>query len=163
MEKTLIIRTLVVDPGKKEAGVALFENKNLVYCFLAKAEGPVELAYAIHAKVDSVFGKNKVDRVVCEGQQVYGRGGGNPNDLFPLSQCVGAVIALAKTADYEIILPRVWTKGVKKEARQKVFLESITAENTRKMIKQSCASKSKLHNVIDAVHLGYFYVDKHDL
>jgi len=145
-------KIVVVDPGKKDAGVAVFTKGKLTDCWLISGNNPIALAHSIYKTAGDV------DHVVVEDQQIYNRGGGNPNDLIPLAQCVGAVIALFGRP-YTIIKPREWTKGVPKAPRQAAFLLTLDKHEVD-MINGSCRAKALRHNVVDAVALGYYYLKK---
>lgn len=157
---------LVVDPGKNDAGVAFFVAGKLTEAALiAPPDGtPYEVAryvaaWARRCMINSGDAEGRVGLVLCENQQIYGRGLGNPNDLLPLAQCVGGVLARVDAFDRQLVLPRVWTGGVPKAVRQRRFLATLQPHELAMVKKVKPASKA--HNVIDAIHIGMWHLGRY--
>jgi hypothetical protein len=147
-------RTLSVDPGKQHAGWALFEDGVLKSCGYVEGEDDIEVAEAV---ADEIYGD--VDLLVCENQQVYARGKGDPNDLLPLARTVGAVrMVFADVPEKTLTLPRVWTNGVPKAPRQRAFERRYPVEFAA--VKALGLKAECRHDVVDAVHLGIWVLEE---
>ena len=147
---------LSVDPGKADSGVALFYKGELINAQLIKGEDPFHVVRNIAEFVADC----DIHFIAVEGQRVYpGPSKGDPNDLFPLAQVVGGVLAAVPHQRHQIILPQEWTKRVPKDVRVKKFLSSMT-ENEARIVSEIKCIKSKQHNVIDAVCMGKYAIGK---
>lgn len=155
-----------VDPGKKDAGVALFLDGKLVSAaYLAPVPGnPFEVARMVEAWLFSESQKRagittstgKVSVLVIEGQQVYpGRSKADPNDLLPLAETVGGVKARISAFTVLHPLPRDWTGSVPKEVRHRRLLGRVD-DATLELIRNIKAPKGELHDVLDAIALGFW-------
>lgn len=152
--------TISIDPGKKDCGIAYFVDGRLKDCaLLAPTPGtPYSVALAASAWA-SRTGVKVFDLLVVEGQQVYaGPRKQDPNDLIPLAETVGGVMARIQAARTLHPLPREWTKQVPKEVRQRRILGWIKANQPEAfdLIDSVVDKVAKAHNIIDAVHLGYW-------
>ena len=95
----------------------------------------------------------RIYELVLEGQQIYGGPRKqDPNDLLPLAQVVGGVIAAVDHLNYRIILPRLWTGGVPKQVRQRRWLQVAT--ESEKAFVSVIKPAEKRHNTVDAIMLG---------
>jgi hypothetical protein len=156
---------LAVDPGKNDAGVAFFVAGRLVEIALIQPpEGtPYEVAryvsmWARRCMFNHANDEGRVGLVLVEGQQIYRRSKGDPNDLLPLAQCIGGVLARVDSFDRQIVLPAKWTGGVPKPVRQRRLLARLHPEELA-MIK-AIKPATKAHNVIDAVHIGMWHIGR---
>lgn len=145
---------LAVDPGKKGAGVAYFEDGKLCRCAFPVGAGPYEVALAV-----SVWHLGPVvDDLVIEGQQVYGGfTAQDPNDLLPLAQVVGAVFARVRHHNRHNPLPRQWKGSVAKA----IFTERLRAGLTDQeaaLLSGLRLPKRTEHNVLDAIGLGKWWL-----
>lgn len=148
--------TLSIDPGKVDSGLALFKNGVLIDAQLIKGADPFNVVQNI-AEFVKTF---DIHFIAVEGQRVYpGPSKGDPNDLFPLAQVVGGVLAAVPHSRHQIILPQEWTKRVPKDVRVKKFLSSMTEDEARIVSRIKCV-KSKQHNVIDAICMGKYAIGK---
>lgn len=127
----------------------------LVKASLALAENPFELMHVI-----SEWAPPEVDVLVIEGQQAYGVGFGNPNDLFPLAELIGGVAGLLDPTVTIKLMPRYWTGGIPKEIRHKQLFENGVFTVKELQCFEGVTTKSKLHNVIDAASMGLFVLDR---
>jgi len=156
---------LVVDPGKKDAGVAFFVAGRLVEVALIVPPTPTPYEVARYVEMwvrrcmyNHAGDGGRVGLVLCEDQQVYGRSRGNPNDLLPLAQTVGGVLARVDAFDRQLVLPRIWTGGVPKPVRQRRLLAGL--QPAELALIKAIKPASKAHNVIDAVHIGLWHLDR---
>ena len=105
--------------------------------------------------------RGRISLVACEGQQIYrgGRAGlQDPNDLLPLAQVVGGVLARVDCFERRIIMPKDWTGGIPKAVRQRHFLAG-TSEWERNLL-LAIKPATKRHNVVDAVMMGAYVLGR---
>ncbi len=148
------MKLTIVDPGKQHAGLAEYVNGVLLRCALVTGTDPYDVAFRA-----SVWAGYDIDDLVCEGQQVYGRGQSDPNDLLPLAQTVGGCMARIKSRRREIVLPRIWTKGVPKPVRIRRWLQTASPGEIA-LVEALDLSKEQQHNVIDAICLGAWWLGR---
>lgn len=157
--------TAVLDPGKKVAGVALFDESTLVACTLIRGEDPLDVAvravdWITKAQVAAwdFDPYESLSEFVSEAQQVYpGAQKTDPNDLFPLSFCCGAAHALVNADKRTTVLPRIWTKGTPKDIRVARIENDLSEAETKILNAMKCA-KALRHNVLDSIGLGKWYL-----
>jgi Holliday junction resolvasome RuvABC endonuclease subunit len=145
MTKTI----LAVDPGKNDCGYAVFVDGVLTKAGLIKGEGPIDTADQLR----NVLKNETLHEVVVESQQIYRVSKGDPNDMIDVAHNAGAVGGLYAHLPVHLIKPRTWTLGIPKEKRQKIFLTDHP--EVAKFLK---GPKAKLHNVVDAISLGYWFL-----
>jgi hypothetical protein len=162
-------RTLLsVDPGKHDAGVAFFVDGVLAdVAFLSPpGGGPYEVArtvasWAARCMMNLGDPSGRVNLLICEGQQIY-RGGRvgkqDPNDLLPLAQVVGGVMARVEAFERRVILPKDWTGGIPKPVRQRHFLSGASEWERSQLLAIKPATKR--HNVVDAVMMGAYVLGR---
>jgi hypothetical protein len=150
---------VVLDPGKKSAGLTLWMDEELVGAFLPRGEDPIAVARAAAALFEeAVEGLDIVSELVTEFPQVYpGIRREDPNDLLPLAECVGAVTALIPHRRRHVVLPRVWTKGTPKDVRLERAKLSASPDDIE-LIAECGAPKSLEHNVWDSYLLGKWFI-----
>lgn len=152
---------LCVDPGKNTCGVALFVNETFQVGALLSAESTFDLACVIEEwwYTQRVrFCLSKCDVLIVEGQQVYGGlGHANPNDLLPLAYLAGAVFARIQATNKQMPLPRQWKGSLKKEIFTRRILSGLRKEELITLDEVACP-KAKLHNVVDAIGLGLWFL-----
>jgi hypothetical protein len=159
-----------MDPGKKLAGIAVFIEGTLDYAFLAKGEGPPDVALDVADKLCPRYTYPETAVFVSEYPQIYQAmrvvsgarkrvSFGDPNDLLPLAQCVGAVqIALIfrrlvwSTKHCKTYLPREWKGQVPKDIMIKRIQERLAPDERTRV--EHPRAKSLSHNVWDAVGIG---------
>jgi hypothetical protein len=135
-----IVTLLSIDPGKHLCGWALFEGPELAECGLSSFEKIAD--YAITP-----------DDIIVEKPQIYRatKSQGNPNDLIDVAITVGKILSLFPAA--RVVLPREWKGSVPKKVHH--ARNPLTAEEKKLLPK---LAKSELHNVVDAVLLGKWYL-----
>lgn len=156
---------LAIDPGLRACGLAVFEGGVLIHATLV--DNPVDgdsdapvwtgMSKAVHDYLANNYYSPEV--LVIERPQVYGggRGKGDPNDLLSLMAVVGGVCASVRAPTKKSFYPRVWKGQVPKNIHNDRILERLSAAE-RKMLPELAASK--LHNVIDAVGLGLYELER---
>lgn len=153
---------LSVDPGKNTCGVALFHGAQLVACGYPapEVEDPFHTAVAVQ---DWLLANNRnttLEACVVEAQQIYhGPFKSNPNDLLPLAYVSGAVHARVPAKLRVWVKPKVWTNSQPKAVREPKVLSALTPEE-RAIFDRVKLPKDKKHNVLDAVAIGLFYLDR---
>jgi hypothetical protein len=159
----LITTLLALDPGIRGIGVAYFDSGVLRYANYLKnpvleGDGPEAwfgMADAVYAELKSR--EMRVDAYACEYPQIYRVSKGDPNALIPLaavSAACGAVLPIQKCVGF---LPRQWKGQLKKEKHHPMILAALS-EAERATILET--RKTLVHNVIDAVGIGLFYLER---
>ena len=157
------MNTLAIDPGLRHTAWSLYvdggmEDARLVTNPNLKDRGPQawrDMADEVLAAIP--LGPGDVDAVVVEVPQVYGlgRGKGDPSDLIELTGVVGAIVGRTFAKKYIGYAPREWKGQVPKAIHNtRVLAKLLPFEKGN--IKPVAASL--MHNVIDAIGIGMFYV-----
>lgn len=146
MEKMIL---LAIDPGVN-TGFALFRNGYLSNCGIQK-------------DIDFFYFANTL---VIEKPQIY-RGRlqkGDPNDLITLAIQVGRYVErFSRVASrVELVLPATWKGQVPKEIHHPRIMNTLN-ETERPVIEAVKCAKSLRHNIIDAVGLGIWFLQKEGL
>ncbi len=97
--------------------------------------------------------------LIIEVPQVYqGRAQkGDPNDLITLAVEVGRITTLFP--NHRLVKPRDWKGNIKKEMMLKRIIKTLTTEELL-MVKALKLPKSKVHNVLDALGIGLWYLGR---
>jgi hypothetical protein len=151
-----------MDPGKKLLGLAIFKRttKELTRAVLIKGDEPALLGVAV---ADFLFVEKPMRPknlcFVSEYPQVYRFSKGDPNDLLPLSECVGAVKAallshelIAGPEYWATYLPREWKGQVPKDVMVSRIQERLSKDERARV--ELPRAKSLSHNVWDAIGIG---------
>jgi len=143
-----------LDPGVKEAGVAVFDDGELTYAFLARGGDWRSTARNAARNVP----KGIVQMLVMERMQIYvpGRSKGNANDLIPVTLMAGAVAAHLEPDDVKLYLPAQWKGQLPKNVVKERLLKSLAEEEKRRIELPKAAGKA--HNVWDAIGIGMKYL-----
>ena len=141
-----------IDPGTTCIGIAVFdESQNeLVSCDLIRGKDWIDTA----SKIPN-FGK--LETLVIEDPRIYPISKARPNDLMKLAKAVGAIVAKVDAKFTKLVTPSTWKGSVPKRIHQKRILRAMTDEEKNILNKCPCP-KSLLHNTIDAVGIGLWYV-----
>lgn len=154
----MIHRLLAVDPGKKHNGWALFEEGELLMLGLTRGRDAYATAKAVRDTVASLG--MDVNVLVIESQEIYrGPNRKNPNDMLEVAFASGCLAGMIPHQELVRPLPRVWTKGQKKEIRHARLLDAARSPMTdweMSAVLNYKAPKTLKHNVIDAVALGLY-------
>lgn len=159
---------LAVDPGVRACGVALFEDEQLVAAdwVRTKEEALPKAADALATAVGrwaQRAGSGFPDYVVIERPKVYENREHevDKDDLISLAIVAGAVWeGLAGFArDGEFVLPREWKGQVPKDVHNARVMKHLEPEERAIVHRVKCTPK-QIHNVIDAVGLGLWAVDR---
>lgn len=153
---------LAIDPGKTAHGWALFEDGLLKDCGLVRHRDSVALARLLDKELKDKYWVSGFDTLVIEDQEIYrrpGKGNKNPNDMLAVAFSSGCVAQQFSHLPLTRPLPRVWTKGQKKEIRHARLLDPLRSpmsDDELAMVLAFKAPKTLKHNVIDAVALGLY-------
>ena len=155
------MRVLGVDPSLTGMGWAVFDNGKLVHAGLVKSDKPYKHAAdlgKIAQNLAAALGyADAVDALVVEIPQVYATGKGDQNDLIAVSIVAGAVINhFGETEDIVTVLPRQWKGQVPKDIHNGRVMAKLSPAEIR--VVEDSTTKSKRHNVIDAVGLCQWYL-----
>lgn len=137
---------LACDPGEN-CGGAYFVDGALVWC------GLLSFADATHISI-------KADRMIVEIPQIYPgppKKGEDPNDLIGVAVIAGQWIRSVSAPHTRRVFPRQWKGGVEKGIHNGRVLAKLSAVELAVVPKLAA---SKLHNVIDAIGLGLFDLDR---
>jgi hypothetical protein len=163
--------TLVaLDSGLREAGVSVFQDGELLHAFLARnpertARGPgawLSMAEEVYARVERLFpdAAPHVQVLAMEVPQVYTQDkahGVNPDDLIQLVGVEGAIAGMLAPVKAVGFTPRQWKGQVPKEIHNKRILAALSPEEKEAI--EECPA-SLLHNVIDSIGVGLFYLGR---
>ncbi len=152
---------LAIDPGKHQCAWALFEKCELSRCDL---HTPGQFALNVFPCLDEV---------IIEIPKVYpprSRDGGpmrsrrvDPNDLIDVTFTAGVVtgIVYEKTKGPTItnVRPYEW-KGQRPKKVDNAFTFKLLYDRERQLIEQSKVPKSKRHNLLDAIGIGLWRLDR---
>lgn len=161
---------LAIDPGKLECGWALFENGVLDKAGLARnpvhkpgAEGPdvwLETTKQILEEVSA----ERPDVLVMEIPQVYKQGQqkGDQKDLVELAGVDGCIRGLFCLADKCVVYrPAQWKGQTPKPIHNKRVMAKLTQAEIKTFEADTAdVPRSLLHNVVDAVGIGLFYLGR---
>ena len=136
---------LSIDPGTKEMGWALFEDKELSICGLARGKSWIETVQALP--------KFTIRRLVIEDQQIYRRSTINAHSLLAVARVVGAVLAYYDFPEFKLVTPAKWKGQLPKEVCNRRTLSKLTESELRQLEIAPCPPSLK-HNLIDAVGIG---------
>ncbi len=168
---------LAVDPGKIQAGVAIFCGQTLVHATLARnptdkpgSDGPEvwrNTARAVsHTYVQYITGEGFgigvpifPDRLVLEVPQIY-RAGLQKGDQADIGALFGVDGAIASLYDCPVTWyhPAKWKQQVPKAVMCNRIMGRLT-DDEKKAVDPS-VPKGLLHNVVDAVGIGLFYLGR---
>jgi hypothetical protein len=148
------MRLLAIDPGKRHAGWAWFDDGRLDACGLAEGDHPAQVALAV---ADQAERRHHIQILICENQQVYGgRIKTDPNDLLPLAACVGGIRVLVPHTTFINPKPSEWKGTVPKD----IFTTRIEAAMTpdeRAILDAVKLTKKFRVDVLDAIGLGLWF------
>jgi hypothetical protein len=151
---------LAVDPAVNDAGLALFRHGELVWAWVAQAEGAARADrwhwYARHVR--HALEQRGVDEreltLVVERMQAYPRSPVDPNDLLDVQGTAGAVVGAVPQARRVVAVhPREW-KGQRPKS-------AIVADVRRAGIRDAlivAPSAGVRHNAVEAVGIGLWYL-----
>ena len=141
-----------IDPGTTCIGIAVFsESQNaLVSCDLVRGEDWIDT-------FNRLPDFENLETLVIEDPRIYPVSKARANDLMKLAKSVGAIVAKVDAKFTKLVTPATWKGSVPKRIHQKRILRALTAEEKTILNKCPCP-KSLLHNTIDAVGIGLWYL-----
>jgi hypothetical protein len=153
-----------VDPGVKEAGVAVFEDQELVAAWLERGEDWLETAQNVYRQIDLRYPSEVARGIawVIEIPQVYTQNKlkGDPNDLIQLALVAGALGSLTHTDDlrnrFITYLPRQWKGQTPKKTMNKRVQGRLSREELERV--ELPRAESLQHNVWDAIGIGMYQI-----
>jgi hypothetical protein len=134
---------VAVDPGKHASGWAVFWDRKLWACGFGNDAGPI---------LDVTEGE--VGLVVVEVPRVYDRRRwkGDPNDLIDISIAGGLLAGALRAEAVRLIRPQDWKGQTPKKVQADRTLAKLSEAERGRL--EGVTTKSKIHNVIDAVGIG---------
>jgi hypothetical protein len=165
---------LSLDPGKKEAGVALWKDGELALAWLARGNKKTAELLTWHlatAKavyqglVEHGYHPDSVDTFVGEKPEIYKAQfqKGEQQSVADLSLVTGAVAGLVQPRAAVVYLPKEWKRQVPKHV---VTRRIIGDEKKQGRLSQEEQSRIELpapslrHNVYDAIGIGLKYLKR---
>ena len=161
---------LSIDPGKKHAGCALFEDGELINAYLVKADKdlaqaqgwPLTTAMAIGQSILDRFPPGMLEVCVYEQPKVYRTMGSRDkaNDLLELAVMSGSFIGLYSEKIERICtyLPKEWKGTVPKNVMIKRIIGRLSDEEKSRV--ELPKNKARQTDVWDAVGIGLKYVGR---
>lgn len=149
-----------VDPGKKMAGVAVFEDRKFSSAWLARGRNWLDTAIVIIDELGRRYSEEVLASAhwVIELPQIYTQDKlrGDPNDLVSLVLVVGALGAMIGDQNrITTYLPRQWGGTVPKDIKNKRVQKKLSDEELSRV---ELPAKSYQHNVWDAIGIGMYHV-----
>lgn len=144
---------IAIDPGK-DAGVAVFDSRHtLNSVWLLKH--PFVLPWGLKTHDWSKA------TAVCEVPQIYRGSPVNKQSLLTLAFDAGFLTGLFNTCRRTLVHPRQWKGQTPKEADHDRTLKILDMYE-RRVLEEDLAKypKSKRHNLLDAVGLGLWHLDR---
>lgn len=138
-----------IDPGKNDAGIAIWDKKNLDLAFYIR--GP-RLDCAIKDKLRN----RKISHIFGEKPKVYpiGRSKGKPEHLIDVSISLGVMVGSIIQINTKVIYFEPWQwKG---QVPKQVMIDRIKKELPTKSHINVLGPPSKIHNTWDAVGVGLY-------
>ena len=171
-----------IDPGLHCAGVALWDGMrgSLEWAGLVQADAAAQARAALSdfqrsqaagfpMLARAVYGRivprlRETPRIVIEVPQVYDRrkSVGDPNDLINLAFMAGLIIGALPTDNVTVVRPAEWGGQVQKAIKNSRAVDSLSTEEKAR-IEIPKAAGTLLHNVLDAVGIGLWYLRRSGL
>jgi len=155
---------LAIDPGKRDAGVSLWDDKELAAAWLAKGSEvhaksytwPVATAIAIATSLEERVPVCTLQKIVIERPQIYRpefMKDKDPNDLIDLAIMGGALVGvLLKNCQSAIFyLPKDWKGQAPKVVINERVNKRLSSDEQRRI---DWPPRHKQHNVWDALGIG---------
>ena len=136
---------VAIDPGKHASGWAVFIEGKLTSCGFTNDWRQVWCSY---------MRCPPLKLAIIEAPRVYDRRRwkGDPNDLIDISIAGGILVGALRPEEIKIIRPQDWKGQTPKDIQAERTLAKLT--EAERMQIEGVTTKSKLHNVIDAVGIG---------
>lgn len=149
---------LAIDPGNG-TGVAIFKALKLIQAGMVTFTDYMGYSKQLFTLIKKV----RPSIIVVEKPQIYQPRfwKGDPNDVLSVAIKVGIVIAVAshESCRVEEVLPHKW-KGTRPKTVDNAHTLSLLSEEETRVLNRVILSKSKLHNVIDAIGIGLWYLKR---
>jgi hypothetical protein len=149
------------DPAAAHVGWAVFANQRLAFCGLERGE-PIGEAIGILADKITPNAWSEGLRIVVEVPQVYQQRSwrGDPNDLISVALTAGRIAqAFESHAIAELVRPHAWKRNAAKAVMLRRIEERLD-ERERNVLHTAKMPAGLRHNVIDAIGLGLFALDR---
>ena len=135
---------VTIDPGKLVSGYAMFFEKKLKACGLAKDAADI-----------LQYGVLQPGLIVMEYPKVYDRRRwkGDPNDLLPITAAGAFLAGVLQPTRLKIVHPEEW-KGQTPKEIQNARDQGVLSPDEVEVLESVPVAAGKMHNVIDAVGIG---------
>lgn len=162
------MKTLIsLDPGLREAGLAVFTGGLLTSAFLVRNPNTKDRGgkawVDMGREVDIILGEaasteTSLFTFVSEIPQVYREGKSanvSPDDLTNLTGVVGCVIGFLDPSEVKTYVPAEWKGQVPKKIHNKRIIAALSSTEVAALDAVKCPASLK-HNVVDAIGVGLF-------
>ena len=152
-------RLIAIDPGVQALGWATFERGKLARCGLLQAATAIGMAETVRDEWGRTKGVGM--QLIIEKPQVYRQRHwkGDPNDLIDVAMVVGAAVVAFPGAERRVITPHTW-KGNRPKAVCNAHTLRLLSVPERHIVNQCHIRKSLMHNVLDAIGIGLWALDR---
>ena len=151
---------LAIDPAKKSIAWAFFHEQSLENCgFL-----PFDSFDELHRKIQALeeFLAFHLSDIVIEIPQIYNQRywKGDPNDLIDVAFSAGAALGYINPyGEVLLVRPKEWKGSRPKDVDNRHTLKLLTEEEMA-IYERMDLAKSLRHNVIDAIGIGLWAVER---
>jgi len=143
---------ITVDPGKHLQGIAVFQNMILLQAGIVEAaslRGMTQGLFALCSEFEPAAGVVEIPRVYQQRDWK-----GDPQDLIAITIRAGiSIAALAPFCEPQCVHPNTWKGNVPKKIHNQRVLDKLN-EVELEIVDKSGVTKTKKHNMIDAIGLG---------
>ncbi len=138
---------VTIDPGKLSSGYAIFIDRELKACGLAKDASDILRHWRL--------GRSWPELVVMEYPKIYDRRRwkGDPNDLLSITAAGAFLAGALHPMRFKIVQPEEW-KGQTPKEIQNARDERVLSPDEVAVLESVPVAAGKMHNVIDAVGIG---------
>ena len=140
-----------VDPGTKATGWAVWEDRAMVLCGLARGRNWLQTVRAMP--------RIEVTDLWLEDQQIYRNSGVDAHSLLAVSRVVGAVAFHVPAKKVELVRPATWKGQVPKEICNRRTYSRLTPSE-KILVELANCSESLKHNLLDAVGIGLWAIKR---
>ncbi len=145
---------VAIDPGKRASGYAIFLDRELKACGLAKDASDILRHW--YSPPDRVcWCRGWPELVVMEYPKIYDRRRwkGDPNDLLPITAAGAFLAGVLQPVRLKIVHPEEW-KGQTPKEIQNARDQGVLSPAELAVLESVPVAAGKMHNVIDAVGIG---------
>ncbi len=150
---------LSLDSGSQAAGLAAFEDSELVWAGLVRGDGYVACGQRAAELLFERFPREVLADAQCafEVMQVYRQKSPNPNDLIPPTLMAGYFFGQLGLTNVKQYQPHEWKGQIDKKLVEKRVKSKLSADELGR-IDLPPKVKSLHHNIFEAVGIGLHHL-----